>query len=770
MLNLSFANNNPPALNAQNMNSIVDAINTIGTQLASPFNFKGSVTYANLPPSGNTVNDTYYVTDRYCLYSWDGSDWGQSSLDESEYLSLISVLDKALSLEQDGRTKSITSSDLIQGTYEDSDGSVVSSNVVIRIDGLIPVYKGETIKFFRGETIRSISIGMYDTSKTHLRNVGWSNTKSFTLDFDGYVVIAFRKDGSTNITPSDYDADFYFMSNTANELNATSNYPIMFGNELSAEKITQRSETRLETGYIKVDAGDSVWFISGDKTNQIMVETYNDERSFSGQYFWTGSGVQTIHSTCFVRLVFRREGDANIDVSDYDAEVRIVHTNPSVISEIDELNSESQIIQITIDDIISGAYNRDGSVSENSHRIRLRNFIPISVGDIIKFKPGANAAGILLGFVNNYTSTLEAGWFFDEVQYTSKQSGFLMILFRKNPAGEIEPWDYDAQTIVIRKNIFESGQKRVNGYLFRCNYAEAIPVPGRYDTSYEVPYSDIIAKYDRIRSRVTTLYNDIADTVPKPVTITKSEILTTDSGYVLYKYTFTPAYPQKTILLQAGVHGNEYEGIYALYNLLTLMYTSFYNYPQLEKLKNDCKFVVIPVINPYGFEHNTKLNGDGINVYDYYGTDQDNPKEIQAVKEVANSEEFDYAMDIHTDPYTPAKGCYGYAYVEDDLYPIIYKQIMSFRDIVYNEFNFQSHYYNSDSKDIVVGRITSISSGGGSIGYFERLGIPANLIEIATGAESSGTPFATTGSAEMMRIATDWYTNVLLAIYNEFLS
>lgn len=97
MLNLSFVNNNPPALNAQNMNAIVQAINTLDTQIASPFNYKGVVAdVASLPASGNTVNDTYYVTAETCLYSWNGSAWSQSSLEESDYLEEISEIKNSL--------------------------------------------------------------------------------------------------------------------------------------------------------------------------------------------------------------------------------------------------------------------------------------------------------------------------------------------------------------------------------------------------------------------------------------------------------------------------------------------------------------------------------------------------------------------------------------------------------------------------------------------------------------------------------------------------
>ena len=42
------------------------------------FNYKGNCLFADLPASGNSVNDTYYVTDKECGYTWNGNEWSQS--------------------------------------------------------------------------------------------------------------------------------------------------------------------------------------------------------------------------------------------------------------------------------------------------------------------------------------------------------------------------------------------------------------------------------------------------------------------------------------------------------------------------------------------------------------------------------------------------------------------------------------------------------------------------------------------------------------------
>ncbi len=55
------------------------------TDLTSPFNYKGSCLYSELPAEAN-INDTWYCTDLRYRVTWNGVEWAQSSMDESEYV------------------------------------------------------------------------------------------------------------------------------------------------------------------------------------------------------------------------------------------------------------------------------------------------------------------------------------------------------------------------------------------------------------------------------------------------------------------------------------------------------------------------------------------------------------------------------------------------------------------------------------------------------------------------------------------------------------
>lgn len=184
MLNLHFQNGTTPPLNARNMNAIVDAINTMQTQLANPFTFKGSVSaVSNLPSSGNTVNDTYYVTAETCLYTWDGNSWEVASLSESDYLEEIANVKNDLAdLEQIQLNKTIVlDSDHVRtGYYMTGDGSYNTWTRSLctktyayeaSITTLLQISIGDS---------RYIKGSIYDSFGTYSRTVGEFNSSTGT--------------------------------------------------------------------------------------------------------------------------------------------------------------------------------------------------------------------------------------------------------------------------------------------------------------------------------------------------------------------------------------------------------------------------------------------------------------------------------------------------------------------------------------------------------------------------------------------------------------
>lgn len=571
-----------------------------------------------------------------------------------------------------------------------------------------------------------------------------------------------------------------------------------FGREFTQADVTQASTTRLNISNLSVTDGDILVFHRGTNSIEMLVECYNGSTFVKQFDYVKGTNHLLIDHTGTIKIVLRKEGNATIAVSDYDAQITLIsgfnvkdYVDTSVSDAVTETKdyTDSAISDAltNIDDaelipassIIQGAYVRDGSVQTNSKRIRTAGLLDINIGDKIIFKSGTVATGILCGFINDFMSVKETAWVYTDTEITSTTTGKLVIMFRNTDNTAITPNDYDAVTKIKRAKQFYSGMSKYNGSVFRLNYAEAIPYPVRNSNTYSVTYANFIYEYTKLINRITTLYSDVSDLVPKPITAVK-ETLRTAGSYDIVKITFTPAYPKKRIFMIAGTHGNEYESIYGLLNFVKALYAERYTYPQLTDFRNDVELVIIPCVNPYGFEHNTKLNADGLNIYNYYSvTDDTQPMEMRAIKDVFSAGGLHYFLDMHTDPYnsTSQKGCYVYAYIDSATFPHAYNLTMRYREILYDEFGYSAKFLSSD-KDVIVGRIDNINSSAG-IAYAERRSIPANLAEISTGygwggsGESGADPafpsFAPYGSADMVRICTEWYANVVLTMYKNLL-
>ncbi len=92
----------------------------------------------------------------------------------------------------------------------------------------------------------------------------------------------------------------------------------------------------------------------------------------------------------------------------------------------------------------------------------------------------------------------------------------------------------------------------------------------------------------------------------------------------------------------AGIHGNEPEGTYALIDFIQALEVT----PNVAK--NYCLFVY-PVLNPTGFEADTRLTGDGVNIPNEIWKNSLSP-EVQALQSELWMHAFDGIISFKTDP------------------------------------------------------------------------------------------------------------------------
>ena len=87
-------------------------------------------------------------------------------------------------------------------------------------------------------------------------------------------------------------------------------------------------------------------------------------------------------------------------------------------------------------------------------------------------------------------------------------------------------------------------------------------------------------------------------------------VTTVNGGFELFSYWLTPENYSKTIFIQAGIHGNEMDAKQQLLRFVDILCneTTQPAYSALAPLRNDVRFIIIPIVSPYGH------NSHGMNV------------------------------------------------------------------------------------------------------------------------------------------------------------
>ncbi len=109
-------------------------------------------------------------------------------------------------------------------------------------------------------------------------------------------------------------------------------------------------------------------------------------------------------------------------------------------------------------------------------------------------------------------------------------------------------------------------------------------------------YATILSKYDQlvaIEPRLTKhRYNDSQG----------NALLSNAGGYELYHYKYEPVGYDKTIYMQANIHGNEKDSRLTLYRMMQILFTmrTQEGYLAWQQIYNRCRLIIIPCANPNG--------------------------------------------------------------------------------------------------------------------------------------------------------------------------
>lgn len=153
-----------------------------------------------------------------------------------------------------------------------------------------------------------------------------------------------------------------------------------------------------------------------------------------------------------------------------------------------------------------------------------------------------------------------------------------------------------------------------------------------YSDEFNMWYSCLQTEYTEDFS-ATTKYAQVISAFDAllaldPQFITKSELGTasgTDADgneYTMYEYVFKPKMKTATqnprkmpkVYMDGSIHGFEKCSTFGLYYFLKDLTTNWMNNPVLEAIRRSIEIHVIPVSNPYGFDHGIYKNANSVNI------------------------------------------------------------------------------------------------------------------------------------------------------------
>ena len=130
---------------------------------------------------------------------------------------------------------------------------------------------------------------------------------------------------------------------------------------------------------------------------------------------------------------------------------------------------------------------------------------------------------------------------------------------------------------------------------------------------------------ERTVDSIYGIYDELVATYPDY--IERTDLGLDQSGsYHIYQYSFKPALPEATVLdntkykhlpkivMFTGVHGLERWSIYAVAQLMKLICANHDNDPILDYYRHGMEFVVVPLVNPWGYVNGTRWNSRGVDI------------------------------------------------------------------------------------------------------------------------------------------------------------
>ena len=142
-----------------------------------------------------------------------------------------------------------------------------------------------------------------------------------------------------------------------------------------------------------------------------------------------------------------------------------------------------------------------------------------------------------------------------------------------------------------------------------------------------------IRDYAQLLNRFKSALNSITEIE------TLDYIKTPNENYPFQKISWNQG-KSRRVLISAGIHGDEPAGVETI--------CTFLESGKYKSYLNKWDFIILPCINPYGFEHNTRGNHDNKDLNRLFKLDSP-PLEVKLTQSVIESSYFNLTLELHED-------------------------------------------------------------------------------------------------------------------------
>lgn len=237
--------------------------------------------------------------------------------------------------------------------------------------------------------------------------------------------------------------------------------------------------------------------------------------------------------------------------------------------------------------------------------------------------------------------------------------------------------EHDNETIFM---FFGSNQEpKINvNYILNKNIAVKDSVNENL-LSYFIPenLTDEYTKNNLTSEDLLEIYDEMLGTKSDDYTVKKTLLGKDQSNtYEIFKYIFEPKHYSRSILISAGMHGNEIVPIFTILSLMQKIVNSPDENGLYKYLRENVRIILVPIYNPWGFNQNPRVYpnsrlvnpnrnfgikeewenfdvpayGDSSNIYQGKGTAPFSEKETQIMRDVLveYKDEIDFWFDCHS--------------------------------------------------------------------------------------------------------------------------